>query len=358
MPSPVTQILPDYFYSGRARARKTAALVLIVLVAVSGVLSVSGRMDPLVLLGPHVQRSEWAFTMTGVRDLNAQGLTGKGITVCIVDSGLDILHPDLAHAHLLAWRDFVNFKPTPYDDNGHGTAMAGLIAADGSLHGAAPEVQLIIVKALNSAGNGSPENVALAIHFCVDPSGNGQPGTDIISLSLGSNTNNFFDTTTYNAVAWATSKGVFVVASAGNDGLADDGDVSVAAQFPLAIAVGAVDLNGVRAPFSSIGSSINRTDPNLKPEVVAPGVHLVSTFPGAHYITISGTSPAAALAAGILALLLQARPNLRPGIAGGNIAILKTALSAGAKKVLGQTLPHDPYYGYGIVYAPATLATL
>ncbi len=352
------QVLPDAFYGGRARARRAVVLFLILIGASSGVLSASGRLDMLTLLGPHVQRSEWAFSMTGARTLNSRGLTGAGVTVCVVDSGLDALHPDFAHLRLVAWRDLVNFRPDPYDDEGHGTAMVGLIAADGSLRGVAPQVQVIAVKALNSAGNGSPQNVADGIKFCVEPRGSGQSGADIISLSLGSNANNFFDVTVYDAVTWATSKGVFVVVSAGNDGLADDGDVTVAAQVPLAIGVGAVDSRGVRAPFSSIGARLNRTDPNLKPELVAPGVQLVSTAPGAHYITISGTSPATALVAGIIALLLQARPGLRPGGSTANVIALKMTLASSATKATGQLTPHDPWYGYGIVNGPATLAIL
>ncbi len=352
------QQLPEAFYKGRANARKTIVVVLVLLVSSSGVLTVSGRLDIYSLLGPHVQRSEWAFTMTGIRDLNAQGLTGKGVTVCIVDSGLDSMHPDFAHLHIIAWEDLVNFKAQPYDDNGHGTAMAGLIAADGSIRGTAPDVQLIVVKALNSAGSGGSVNVADGIRFCVNPFGPGLPGADIISLSLGSNANVFFDVNVYDAVTWATQQGIFVVAAAGNDGQFDDGDVSGPAQSPLAIAVGAVDSQGLRAPFSSLGASVNRTDPNLKPEVVAPGVRLISTAPGAHYATITGTSPAAALTAGLVALLLQARPGLRPAGNSSNIVELKWAIVLGSRGASGQLLPHDPWYGYGIIFAPGLLAKL
>jgi subtilisin family serine protease len=294
--------------------------------------------------------------MTGVRQLNSAGLDGTGVTVCLVDSGIDMLHPDFSHLHLLAWRDLVNFRPDPYDDRGHGTAMAGLIAADGSIRGVAPGVNMIVVKALNSIGLGSPQNVADGISFCLNPWGNGTRSADIISLSLGSGSNNFFDVTVYNAVAYAISRGVFVVVAAGNDPLADD--VSTAAQVPLAIAVGAVDSTGTRAPFSEIGASLNRTNPNLKPEITAPGVQLVSTSPGAHYVTVTGTSPATALVAGLLALILQAKPSLRPGATTGNVMILKTALMLGSSNAQGQLLPHDPWYGYGIVNGPATLAKL
>jgi serine protease AprX len=351
-----SQVFPDDFYSGRRRATRITLTVLLVVIASSGILTASGTLDVLSYLGPHVDRSEWAFTMTGVRQLNSAGLDGTGVTVCLVDSGIDMLHPDFSHLHLLAWRDLVNFRPDPYDDRGHGTAMAGLIAADGSIRGVAPGVNMIVVKALNSIGLGSPQNVADGISFCLNPWGNGTRSADIISLSLGSGSNNFFDVTVYNAVAYAASRGVFVVVAAGNDPLADD--VSTAAQVPLAIAVGAVDSTGTRAPFSEIGASLNRTNPNLKPEITAPGVQLVSTSPGAHYVTVTGTSPATALVAGLLALILQAKPSLRPGATTGNVMILKTALMLGSSNAQGQLLPHDPWYGYGIVNGPATLAKL
>jgi subtilisin family serine protease len=353
------QVLPRAFYTGRAQGRKLLIAFLLVLVASSTILSATGRLDIIALVGPHVERSEWAFTMTGARQLNSMGFTGYGITVCVVDSGVDMLHPDFSHLHLVAWKDLVNLRPDPYDDRGHGTAMIGLIVADGSIRGVAPRASIIAVKALNQMGLGSPQSVADGIRFCVDPFGTGNGGADIISLSLGSGSTNFFDQTVYNAVAWAISRGVFVIVAAGNDGGSPDNlDVASAGQVPLAISVGAVDSAGVRAPFSSIGAVLNRTDPNMKPEIVAPGVQLVTTAPGAHYLTVSGTSPATAIVAGIVALLLQAKPALRPGATSGNVLILKTALMLGALKASGQVSPHDPWYGYGIIYGPAVLARL
>lgn len=353
------QVLPKAFYTGRAKARKLAYATLLIILASATVLNVSGRVDILSLVGPHIERSEWAFTMTGARALNTIGLTGTGITICVIDTGIDMLHPDFSHTHLIAWKDLVNQQPDPYDDKGHGTAMTGLIAADGSIRGVAPRVNIIEVKALDKIGLGSPQNVADGIKFCVDPFGTGKGGADIISMSLGSGSANFFDQTVYDAVTWATSKGVFVVIAAGNDGGAIDNiDVASAGQVPLSISVGAVDTNGIRAPFTSIGAVLNRTDPNMKPEIAAPGVQLVTTAPGAHYLTVTGTSPATAIVAGIIALILQARPNLRPGIAPSNILTLKTALMLGALKAQGQGLPHDPWYGYGIINGPAMLARL
>jgi len=324
-------------------------------------LAAAGLVDPATFFGPHVARSDWAFAMTGARDLNARGLTGKGITVCLVDSGIDALHPDFAHLHLVAWKDFVNLRADPYDDNGHGTAMAGLIVASGSLHGVAPDVSLIVAKVINSAGFGSSAAVADGIRMCVDPFGDGTRGADIISVSLGSKAPLFVANDVSLAAAWALGRGVFLVGSAGNDGgMFDDGDVESPGSVSLAIAVGAVDSSGRIAPFSSIGTSVNRTDPNLKPEVTAPGVQLISTAPGAHYVTTTGTSGATALAAGIVALLLQAHPELRPGVSAGsaNVLALKWALARSATERPGQAVPHDSYYGYGVIDGLTALSYL
>jgi serine protease AprX len=340
------------FYRGRVRARKAAILAAVLLISSFAGLTAAGLVDPATFFGPHVARSDWAFAMTGARDLNARGFTGSGITVCLVDSGIDMLHPDFAHLHLVAWKDFVNLRPEPYDDNGHGTAMAGLIVASGSLHGVAPDVSLIVVKVINAAGFGSSSAVADGIRLCVDPFGDGTRGADIISISLGSKAPLFVATDVSLTTQWALDRGVFVVASAGNDGgMFDDGDVESPGVVPLAIAVGAVDASGRIAPFSSIGSSVNRTDPNLKPEVTAPGVQLITTAPGAHYVTTTGTSGSTALTAGIVALLLQAHPELRPGVSAGsaNVLALKWALARSATVEPGQGTPHDSYYGYGVI---------
>jgi len=344
--------LPKEFYRGRVRARRAAILAAILVTGAFAGLAAAGLMDPATFFGPHVARSDWAFAMTGARDLNARGLTGKGITVCLVDSGIDVLHPDFAHLHLVAWKDFVNLRLDPYDDNGHGTAMAGLIVASGSLHGVAPDVSLIVVKVINSAGFGSSSAVADGIRFCVDPFGDATRGADIISVSLGSKAPLFVATDVSLTAQWALDRGVILVASAGNDGgMFDDGDVESPGFVSLAIAVGAVDASGRIASFSSIGSSVNRTDPNLKPELTAPGVQLISTAPGAHYVTTTGTSGATALAAGIVALLLQAHPELRPGgsVGSANVLALKWALARSAAVRPGQAMPHDSYYGYGVI---------
>ncbi len=346
------------FYRRRRRGRLAVLLTLAILGGTLTGLAALHVVDIPALLGPHVARSDWAFTMTGARQLNSLGLTGMGVTVCLVDSGIDDLHPDFAHARIVAWKDFVGSRPDPYDDSGHGTAMAGLIAANGSLVGVAPDVSLIVAKVVDATGVGMSSDVAAGIRFCADPFGDGRVRADIISVSLGSKAPMFVATETSDAAAWATARGIVVVAAAGNDGRFDDGDVEIPASTPLAIAVGSVDESGRRAPYSSMGSSVNRTDPNLKPEIVAPGEQLVSTAPGAHYVTTSGTSPATALAAGILALLLQAHPELRASGTSANLLVLKWAILQGALKESSQVVPHDPWYGYGLLAGPGVLAHL
>jgi serine protease AprX len=351
--------LPPDFYRGRAKARRAALLALVVVLGSFAVLIEAHVIEASALLGPHVARSEWAFTMTGVRDLHAMGLTGRGVTVCLVDSGIDLLHPDFAHLRLVAWKDLVNLRPEPYDDGGHGTAMAGLIAANGSLHGIAPDVSFLVVKVITSAGFGSSTEVADGIRFCLDPFGDGTRGADVISISLGSKNPLFVATDVSRAAQLALDRGVFVIASAGNNGLSiDNTDVEIPANVPLAIAVGAVDSGGRIAPFSSIGADANRTDPNRKPEVVAPGVQVITTAPGAHYVTSSGTSPATAIVAGVVALLLQARPGLKPAGTTANILLLKWALVRSSTAGPGQVLPHDARYGYGIISGNRALSYL
>ncbi len=296
-------------------------------------------------------RSEWAFAMTQVDALQARGLTGSGVVVCLVDTGIDLGHPDLARVPVLAWRDFVKRGASPYDDDGHGTAMAGLIAGRGALRGVAPGVSLIVAKALDSRGRGTSAGLAAAIDFCVDPNRDGNPadGAGVVSLSLAAATNLTVGNDLTVAVASALASGVVVVASAGNDGLADDGDVQSPASIPGVIAVGSVDDHGAIARFSSIGAEAGRTDPDRKPELVAPGVDLLTTAHGGGYRLVSGTSASAAFVSGAIALILEGRPGAVRSNTANTPAAIKAILTSTAERLPGQRVPHDPHYGYGLV---------
>jgi serine protease AprX len=303
-------------------------------------------------------RSEWAFEVTQVNDANDAGYTGRGITVGIVDTGIDADHKIFKDANVVKWKDFVNGRSQPYDDQGHGTAMATFIAGQDPLPGAAMDVDLIIVKVLNSNGEGTDSMVAQGINYCVDPNGDGNyaDGADIISLSLGGRTSYLgilIGSESQAAIHRAADLGVYCVAAAGNDGRNDDGDVASPGWFADVICVGAVGEDGKIASFSSKGRNILKQDPNRKPEVVAPGVDLVQASPGGGYAIGSGTSQATAFMSGCLALVLDAHPELaRGGAQGGNentIYVVKWAIKDSAKKIPGQNSPHDNRAGYGLV---------
>jgi subtilisin family serine protease len=329
------------------------AIVVVVLLVLSGI--------------PSVDRTSWAYRLTELDAAYDQGLRGTGVRVGIVDTGIDIAHPTFDGVDLVAWKDLVNGKDDPYDDEGHGTAMASIIAGRGKLRGGAPEVELIVVKVIAKDGTADDRRIADGIDFCLDPNGDGDyaDGADIISLSLGGKVERLkqlLGPTTKNAVDQAVTNGVVVVAAAGNDGgPSDDGDVAVPGSYRLVVCVGAVDRNGRVATFSSEGGS-PWTDPNMKPEVAAPGVEIATAYPDDNYAVGSGTSQATAFVTACLAAALSGTPRLlHTGPDGGDLAavdVIKEALMSTARKVQGQELPHDDHAGYGIVQARALAATL
>jgi serine protease AprX len=297
--------------------------------------------------------------------MNKQGYKGEGVTVGIVDTGIDLSHPDLDHINLTGWMDIVNDRSEPYDDQGHGTHIAGIIAAKGEISGAAPEVKLVVVKAISSGGSGSDSDVAEGIDYCVEN------GADVICLSLGGMARllNIGDSTAA-ACEDAIDQGVYVVAAAGNDGENDDGDVSSPAVVEGVIAVGAIDKSKKLASFSSIGDNDgifplpfdDTVDPNKKPEVVAPGVDIISTHLEEGYALASGTSQATAFVAGCIALLLEADSHYqRDGGTGGDadaVTSVKNAIMNSSEKLAGQDTPHDDHYGYGLIKIKDTEAIL
>lgn len=348
---------PDYFFDvpRRPPTRPVRFVAIALLLALSLLLAGIGFW---IVTQPNVAPSLWAFEMTEVVSLQGEGFDGTGVRVCIVDTGIDITHPDLRQVNLVGWRDLVNGQSLPYDDQGHGTSMAGIIFARGRLRGVAPGAELIAVKAIAASGSGGDQSIASAVDFCADPDEDGDngDGAEVISLSLGGDSR-LAGTATESAVNRAIALGMFVVAAAGNDGQDDDGDVESPASVERVIAVGAVDSSRRIAPFSSVGAAVGippipRSDPHRKPELSAPGVLIASTSTHDSYALVSGTSPSAALVAGIVALLLERHPQYKMNRA--LVFQFKEALMDGALRVSAQQEPHDPHYGYGIVQAMAT----
>ena len=288
-----------------------------------------------------------------------KGLDGTGVRVCIVDSGIDTNHKDLSEINLVAWRDFVNNQGLPYDDQGHGTSMAGILVADGWMKGVAPEVELVVAKALSGNGTGDDGIVADAIDWCVEQDSN------IISLSLGGAPgllpfNPFGGRDSSDAADDAIDRGIVVIAAAGNDGGPDDdGDVAHPSSERLVISVGGHTEDGSHWSGSSTGDNngnllpliLPRQDPHKKPEVVAPaeGVPVVNN--DGTWSIVDGTSAATVFVTGAIALLLEAHPSLAGNETSGSSASviqIKQALMDTAKPLPGQD-GHDDDYGYGML---------
>jgi subtilisin family serine protease len=337
-----------------ARSQAYAAVVVVVLVMAT--VAVAWSMDGSEV---EVNRSDWAYDMTQLDAAGELDHRGQGVTVGIVDTGIDPDHPCLRGADVVAWKDLVNDRPAPYDDVGHGSAMASIISGHDPLGGGAKEVELIIVKVMDADHSYSDTVIADGIDFCMDPDGDGNysDGADIISLSLGGeydDIDELLGTKTATAIAQAISHGVVVVAAAGNDGTVDD--VTLPGRIPSVVSVGAVDRRGQMAPFSSPGNASDpRPDPDRKPEVVAPGVDVVTAYREGRYAKGSGTSQAAAFVTAAVAVAMSAAPQwTHDGARGGNetsVVRIKTALMETAVPVDGQQTPHDPRAGYGVVQA-------
>ena len=290
---------------------------------------------------------------------NIKGLDGTGVRVCIVDSGIDTTHQDLAGINLVAWRDFVNNQEQPYDDQGHGTSMAGILVADGWMEGVAPKVELVVAKALSGNGTGDDGVVADAIDWCVEQN------VQIISLSLGGAPglipfSIFGGRDSSDAADDAIDQGIVVIAAAGNDGGPDDdGDVAHPSSERLVISVGGHTEDGSHWSGSSIGDNngnlipliLPRQDPHKKPEVVAPaeGVPVINN--DGTWSIVDGTSAATVYVTGAIALLLEAVPSLAANESSGSSATvvqIKQALMDTSKPQPSQD-GHDDNYGYGML---------
>ncbi|MBM3458224.1 MAG: S8 family peptidase, partial [Armatimonadetes bacterium] len=280
---------------------------------------------------------------TSVRSPGNVNTDGNGIGVAILDSGVDHTHPDFSGnsgPRVIAFHDFVNSYAMPYDDNGHGTHVAGIVAGNGSssnllFQGVAPKANLIALKVLDHQGRGTASAVLSALDWCVQ--NKSFFGIRVLNLSLGHDVveSNVTDPLCV-AVRACVQAGLVVVCSAGNkgknlQGTLVYGGISTPGNDPSVITVGAANTletvprsNDVVTTYSSRGpTAINQF---AKPDVVAPGNKIVSlrsvgsyldnNYPGnrvpgyADYFLLSGTSMAAPQVAGAAALMLQANPNL------------------------------------------------
>jgi serine protease AprX len=273
------------------------------------------------------------------------GFDGTGVGVAIVDSGA-APHEDLG-SRVVHFADFVNRQAQAYDDYGHGTHVAGIIAgtgqsAGGARRGIAPGAHLVVLKALDAAGDGNVSHVIAAVDYAVRH--RAAFNIRILNLSVAAGVFESYNTDPLTQAARrAADAGIVVITAAGNlgrdaSGATQYGGITAPGNAPWVLTVGASDDRGtadrrddIVASFSSRGPG--NIDGTTKPDLVAPGVRIESltdagtvlyqSRPGARqwgtvrtatepYLTLSGTSMAAPIVAGTVALMLQANPSLTP----------------------------------------------
>jgi subtilisin family serine protease len=275
------------------------------------------------------------------------GYTGKGVTVAVLDTGVDPAHPDLRR-RVAASRGFVDDQSTR-DTNGHGTHVAATIAGgDERYRGIAPDARLIIGKVCHAGG--CPESAILAgMRWAVES------GAKIVNLSLGGPDAQGADLLEQAVDQLSARYGTLFVVAAGNDGGYGEQTVSSPASADAALAVGAVDRSDAVAGFSARGPRVG--DSAIKPEIVAPGVDVVAARSrlaagtGRH-AALSGTSMATPHVAGAAALLAQRHPGwsgrqLKSALMGTAHPLAENVYDQGAGRVdadraLGAAITADP----------------
>lgn len=228
----------------------------------------------------------WGVAKIGANLVWPSGNSANPIKVAIVDTGISTGHPDLA-ANLKGGVNTINPQKSYNDDNGHGSHVAGIVAALNNsvgVVGVGPQVDLYAVKVLGRSGSGWISDIIEGIDWAI------ANNMQVVNMSLGSTSD---VQSLHDAVIRAGNAGLVVVAAAGNSG----GAVIFPAAYPEVVAVSATDQNDQIASWSSRGPEV---------DLAAPGVSIFSTYKGSNYTTLSGTSMATPHVAGAAALILNA----------------------------------------------------
>ncbi len=238
-----------------------------------------------------IQEVPWNMLLIGAN--LAWPLTqGTAVRVAVIDTGIDLDHPDL-YENIKGYINIIKPKKSGDDDSGHGTHVAGIVAAaDNAIGviGVGPEIDLYAVKVLDRKGRGRLSDLIDALDWCIDND------IQVINMSLGSLQDN---PSFHEAVRNTYQAGITLIAAAGNYGQ-EGGVISYPARYPETIAVSSVDQFGNLDPFSSRGAEI---------DLAAPGVDVRSTLKAGLYMLMSGTSMAAPHVTGTVALILSTIPN-------------------------------------------------
>ncbi|MCI8634646.1 MAG: S8 family peptidase [Eubacterium sp.] len=250
-------------------------------------------------------------------NVHERGITGRGITVAVMDTGI-VPHVDFDN-RILKFTDFTQNRTRVYDDNGHGTHVAGIIAGSGRASkglytGIAPECNLFVAKVLDRKGNGNTSQVLEAIDYVLE--NQREYNIRILNISVGMlpTADEVEKENLIAAVEKAWNHGIVVIAAAGNNGPRKN-SVTVPGQCKSIITVGSIDDyarngRGLRNGYSGRGPTECCV---VKPEILAPGTAIRSCSARSNgYETKSGTSMSAPVIAGAVALLLQKYPDMTP----------------------------------------------
>lgn len=258
---------------------------------------------------------------------------GEDAVVAVVDTGVDYNHPDLK-ANIIDGASFVATEKDYMDQNGHGTHVAGTIAANNQILGVAPAAKILVVKVLNKDGSGSYRGITAGLKFARQWRGPQGQKVNVINMSLGGP---MPEAEMYREILQGVKSGITMVCAAGNegDGREETHEISYPAYYPETVAVGAVNLQTRIANFSNANEHI---------DIVAPGVETYSTYPGGRYVKLTGTSMAAPHISGAAALIYS-RYRKRFGVypSSGTVSLLLQYLSVD----LGDA-GFDDLYGYGM----------
>ena len=253
------------------------------------------------------------FGLTGDGDGDPTGYSARDLTIAVIDTGIDASHPDFAGGKVLVWKDWVNGRSQPYDDDGHGTHVAsiaaGAVNAQGE-GGVAPGASIIALKVLGEQG-GTASDISQSVEWCIQ--NRARYGIDVINMSLGGEGSSDGRDLLSRSVNRAVAAGLVVCVAAGNEG---PGSYTVSSPGAAADAItvgNMIDLGKggfALAPSSSRGPT---ADGRVKPDLCAPGwmIRAAEANTGG-YTRKTGTSMATPFVAGVAALMLQADPTLTP----------------------------------------------
>ncbi len=272
-----------------------------------------------------------------------KGYTGEGVTVALIDTGADGEHKALA-GKIVAFKDFVNNQTDSYDDNGHGTHCASLVAGEKGT-GVAPGAKLVVIKVMDLEGACYLSDALNALDWCLE--NKERYGIRVVSFSVGGESPSDGTSLLDEACDKMVENGLVMCVAAGNSGPAAS-SIVIPGDAENVITVGAVDRSGNIFELSSRGPTAKG---DTKPDLVTLGVDVVSALAGSKNgkSSISGTSMAVPQVSGAVALLLQARSDLAP--ADLKRVLLKTADDLGPSGL-------DNVYGYGALNLTGALQSI